>query len=47
SAIELLAAGHRQCEVAARLAFASDSAFATFFKTMTGSAPRAYMALRC
>ncbi|AGB80890.1 DNA-binding domain-containing protein, AraC-type [Serratia sp. FGI94] len=47
SAIELLAAGHRQCEVAARLAFASDSAFITFFRNMTGSPPRTYMALRC
>ncbi|AVJ19976.1 helix-turn-helix transcriptional regulator [Serratia sp. JUb9] len=46
TAIELLAAGHRQCDVAARLAFTSDSAFATFFRNMTGSPPRAYMAMR-
>ena len=45
-AIEMLAAGLSQSDVAGRLAFSSDSAFATFFKNMVGCPPRAYMERR-
>lgn len=45
-AIEMLAVGLSQSEVAGRLAFSSDSAFATFFKNMVGCPPRAYMERR-
>lgn len=45
-AIELLAETHPITEVASILEFSSDSAFATFFKNMTGSTPRAYMRQR-
>ncbi|NUY55773.1 AraC family transcriptional regulator [Salinivibrio sp. MA351] len=42
-AIELLAAGKKQGDIAHRLHFASDSAFITFFRTMLGESPRTYM----
>ncbi|OCA54170.1 AraC family transcriptional regulator [Photorhabdus namnaonensis] len=45
-AIELLAKGYSQSDVASQLAFSSDSAFATFFKNTAGSPPRTYMATR-
>ncbi|WP_118988109.1 AraC family transcriptional regulator [Photorhabdus sp. CRCIA-P01] len=45
-AIELLAEGYAQSDVASQLAFSSDSAFATFFKNMVGCPPRTYMAMR-
>ena len=45
-AIEMLAAGLSQSDVAGRLAFSSDSAFATFFKNMAGCPPRASMERR-
>ena len=45
-AIELLAETYPISEVASILEFASDSAFVTFFKNMTGSTPRVYMGQR-
>jgi AraC-like DNA-binding protein len=42
-AVELLATGHRVTEAASALQFASDSAFITFFKSMTGQTPKAYI----
>ncbi|MCS3429678.1 helix-turn-helix domain-containing protein [Klebsiella sp. BIGb0407] len=42
-AIELLAEAYPVTEIASILEFSSDSAFATFFRNMTGSTPRAYM----
>jgi len=45
-AIELMAEAHSLSDVASLLAFSGDSAFATFFKNMTGSTPRAYMEAR-
>jgi len=42
-AVELLAMGHRVTDVASLLQFASDSAFITFFKSMTGATPKAYI----
>ncbi|MDF7440631.1 AraC family transcriptional regulator [Proteus mirabilis] len=42
-AIELLATHHRYLEVSQLLGFASDSAFITFFKKMTGQTPQEYL----
>jgi AraC-like DNA-binding protein len=42
-AVELLAVGSRVTEVASTLQFASDSAFVAFFKSMTGTTPKAYV----
>ncbi|KAF1370531.1 AraC family transcriptional regulator [Yokenella regensburgei] len=42
-AVELLATGARVTDVASHLAFASDSAFIQFFRTMTGTTPREYV----
>lgn len=43
-AIELLARGERQADIAEQLGFSGDSAFITFFKHTVGMPPRAYMA---
>ncbi|MCY1458200.1 Helix-turn-helix domain protein [compost metagenome] len=41
-AVEQLAIHQPLSQVALELGFASDSAFIAFFKSMTGSTPRAY-----
>ena len=45
-AVELLVEAHPLSEIASILEFSSDSAFATFFKNMTGKTPKAYMTHR-
>ncbi|CRL64491.1 helix-turn-helix transcriptional regulator [Proteus mirabilis] len=42
-AIELLATHHRYIDISQILGFASDSAFITFFKKMTGQTPQEYL----
>ncbi|WP_091905256.1 helix-turn-helix transcriptional regulator [Chitinasiproducens palmae] len=42
-AVQLLASGARQGTVAETLGFAGDSAFITFFRSMTGVTPRRYL----
>lgn len=42
-AIELLSTHYRYCEISQLLGFASDSAFITFFKKMTGRTPQEYL----
>ncbi len=41
-AVELLSTGHRITDTAQALGFASDSAFVSFFRTMTGTTPGKY-----
>ncbi|MFT4119140.1 AraC family transcriptional regulator [Bradyrhizobium sp.] len=43
-AIEMLSSNYRTTDVATSLRFASDSAFCSFFKGMTGQTPRAFRA---